>query len=79
MVEVSIDGGDTWREADIAANPSDAGLSWVIWTYWWDAEQGEYTLAVRATDGEGNLQTEEEASTLPDGASGYHRISVVVM
>ncbi len=79
MVEVSIDGGDTWREAEIAANPSDAGLSWVIWTYWWDAEQGEYTLAVRATDGEGNLQTEEKASTLPDGASGYHRISVVVM
>ena len=24
MVEVSIDGGDTWREAEIAANPSDA-------------------------------------------------------
>jgi DMSO/TMAO reductase YedYZ molybdopterin-dependent catalytic subunit len=77
-VEVSFDGGESWREATIAANPSDAGLSWVIWTYPWDATPGEHTLAVRATDGEGTVQTAEEALSLPDGASGYHRVPVVV-
>jgi DMSO/TMAO reductase YedYZ molybdopterin-dependent catalytic subunit len=77
-VEVSFDGGERWREATIAENPSDAGLSWVIWTYDWDAKPGSYDLVVRATDGEGTLQTEERASTLPDGASGYHRVRVGV-
>ncbi len=78
QIEVSDDGGDSWREAEVAENPSDAGLSWVIWTYQWEAMRGEHTLVVRATDGEGNPQPEEEASTLPDGASGYHKVSVVV-
>lgn len=77
-VEISDDDGETWREAAIAANPSDAGLSWVIWTYQWNAMPGKHTLVVRATDGEGNPQPEEEAATLPDGASGYHKVPVVV-
>jgi DMSO/TMAO reductase YedYZ molybdopterin-dependent catalytic subunit len=77
-VEVSDDNGETWREATIAENPSDAGLSWVIWTYDWNATPGEHTLVVRATDGEGNPQPKESAPTLPDGASGYHKVPVVV-
>lgn len=78
-VEVSFDGGATWREATIAENPSPAGLSWVVWTMTWQAKPGGYELVVRATDGEGNLQTAEVASPLPDGASGYHRIDVGVV
>jgi DMSO/TMAO reductase YedYZ molybdopterin-dependent catalytic subunit len=77
-VEVSFDDGKTWHEAEIAANPSDAGLSWVIWTYQWEATSGEHTLVVRATDGEGTVQTSDSAPTLPDGASGYHKVPVVV-
>lgn len=77
-VEVSFDDGESWREATIAENPSPAGLSWVVWKMDWNAKPGSYTLVVRATDGEGNLQTEERASTLPDGASGYHRVGVGV-
>lgn len=77
-VEVSFDDGETWEKATIAENPSPAGLSWVVWTMTWQARPGGYTLVVRATDGEGNLQTEEVASPLPDGASGYHRVSVGV-
>jgi DMSO/TMAO reductase YedYZ molybdopterin-dependent catalytic subunit len=75
-VEVSTDGGDTWKEATIAENPSPDGFSWVIWKLDWDAREGTYDLVVRATDGTGELQTSETASELPDGASGYHRISV---
>jgi hypothetical protein len=44
----------------------------------WTPKTGTYELAVRATDGEGNLQTEESAPTLPDGASGYHQFTVGV-
>lgn len=75
-VEVSVDDGQTWQDATIAANPSPAGLSWVVWSMNWNPKPGSYDLVVRAIDGEGNLQTEETASTLPDGASGYHRINV---
>ncbi len=78
LVEVSFDDGDSWEEATIAENPSPAGLSWVIWTMEWVATPGSYALVVRATDGEGNLQPAEDAPTLPDGASGYHRIRVGV-
>ncbi|HYH12807.1 MAG TPA: molybdopterin-dependent oxidoreductase, partial [Thermomicrobiales bacterium] len=77
-VEVSFDDGESWEEATIAENPSPAGLSWVVWTMTWQAKPGGYELVVRATDGEGNLQTEETAPPLPDGASGYHRVSVGV-
>lgn len=78
QVEVSFNGGDDWREATIAENPSPAGLSWVVWTMDWTPKTGTYELAVRATDGEGNLQAEESAPTLPDGASGYHQFTVGV-
>ena len=77
-VEVSVDDGATWREATIRDNPSPTGLSWVIWTLPWQATPGAYTLVVRATDGKGELQTEKEVSELPDGASGWHHITVGV-
>jgi len=77
-VEVSTDGGDTWTEAPIIENPSPAGLSWVIWRTEWLAKTGTYDLVVRATDGTGEVQTDESAPELPDGASGWHRITVGV-
>jgi DMSO/TMAO reductase YedYZ molybdopterin-dependent catalytic subunit len=78
-VEVSFDGGDTWQEATIRENPSPGGLSWVIWDLMWDAKQGSYDLVVRATDGTGEVQTDEHAPELPDGSSGWHRIQVGVV
>lgn len=73
-VEVSTDGGTTWTQAAIAANPSAQHLSWVIWRLPWSPAAGTYTIVVRATDGTGAPQTTDEAPTLPDGASGLHRI-----
>ena len=78
MVEVSMDDGDTWVEAPIVENPSPAGLSWVVWAMDWVAKPGTYDFVVRATDGMGEVQTDEPAPELPDGASGWHRISVGV-
>jgi DMSO/TMAO reductase YedYZ molybdopterin-dependent catalytic subunit len=77
-VEVSLDGGDTWQTATIVANPSPQNLSWVLWRLPWRPAQGTYTLLVRATDGTGARQTSQHAATLPDGASGWHRIVVGV-
>jgi len=77
-VEVSTDDGETWKEATIVENPSPAGLSWVIWTMDWVAKPGTYKLVVRAIDGTGERQTDEPAPELPDGASGWHRITVGV-
>jgi len=77
-VEVSTDGGASWQTATIGENPSPQGLSWVLWTLPWSPASGAYTLVVRATDGTGTLQTAESAPELPDGASGWHRITVGV-
>lgn len=77
-VEVSLDGGDSWQPATIVANPSPQNLSWVLWRLPWRPASGTYTLLVRATDGSGALQTNQHADTLPDGASGWHKIVVGV-
>jgi DMSO/TMAO reductase YedYZ molybdopterin-dependent catalytic subunit len=75
-VEVSTDGGETWNDATLAAQ-LDADV-WRQYVYYWRAQPGEYTLKVRATDSEGETQTEEEAPPIPSGATGYHTIEVTV-
>ncbi len=77
QVEVSLDGGGSWQVAkiDFASSP----LAWVLWSYdWKPARPGDYRLVVRATDGQGEVQTAEERGIVPEGATGYHRISVGV-
>lgn len=80
-VEVSTDDGTNWQPAEIIANPSEpAGTthSWVLWRLPWIPTPGAYTLVVRATDGAGDVQPEEETATLPDGATGWHSATVGV-
>jgi hypothetical protein len=45
----------------------------------WEATAGTYQLQVRATDGEGNPQTDELRPPAPDGATGWHTIEVEVV
>lgn len=53
-VEVSTDGGDTWRSAELL---HDLGpRSWRGFSMSWEATPGEYVLAARATDGLGATQ-----------------------
>lgn len=75
-VEVSADAGATWNPA-ILRRPLGA-LTWVLWQYQWQPTAGSHVLAVRAIDLAGNVQTAAGAPTLPDGASGYHAIQVLV-
>jgi DMSO/TMAO reductase YedYZ molybdopterin-dependent catalytic subunit len=74
-VEVMVDDGG-WREAELGVN--DTIDTWRQWVCRWDATPGSHTLAVRATDGEGETQTADRAAPFPDGATGYHTISVEV-
>ncbi|PRY02189.1 molybdopterin-dependent oxidoreductase [Allonocardiopsis opalescens] len=74
-VEVRVDGGP-WRPARLAAE--DSADTWRQWVLDWDAAPGEHTIQVRATDGDGTVQTEREAPPAPDGASGWHTIDVTV-
>lgn len=78
-VEVSLDGGDRWEEATITEQPNPTGIAWVLWTWAWTATSGDYDIAVRMTDQMGQVQSDERASPLPDGSSGWHRIHVRVV
>jgi hypothetical protein len=44
----------------------------------WSATEGEHTIRVRATDGDGVVQTDEQSRPDPDGARGHHTIRVRV-
>ncbi len=56
--EVSTDAGKTWQEARLG---EDLGpYSFRTWKHRWvPAHPGSYTVAVRATDAKGNVQTDE--------------------
>ncbi|MFG2292798.1 molybdopterin-dependent oxidoreductase [Streptomyces sp. NPDC048603] len=74
-VEVRVDGG-RWEPARPAA--ADGVDTWRQWVWRWDAAPGGHTLEVRATDGTGAVQTGTRQGVLPDGATGWHRVTVDV-
>ena len=53
-VEMSVDGGRTWSDADLGPQPDPR--SWRGWSWSWDARPGEHELACRATDQDGETQ-----------------------
>jgi DMSO/TMAO reductase YedYZ molybdopterin-dependent catalytic subunit len=74
-VEVSTDGGNTWKDARLkdALSP----FTWVLWTV--DvpmAGNNHYKIIARATDKTGKIQTSEIADPFPNGATGYPVIDV---
>ena len=53
-VEVSVDGGASWSEAELGEEVSPH--AWRAWSFGWQAKPGTYALCVRASDSEGNVQ-----------------------
>ena len=54
-VEISDDGGETWRDADLVG--PRYRYSWQQWNFAWTPPgAGRYTLVARATDEDGNVQ-----------------------
>jgi len=74
-VEVQIDDGD-WQQATLAETPSVD--TWRQWFIAWDATSGRHDIRVRATDGNGELQTSQDRTSFPSGATGWDRIRVHV-
>lgn len=68
-VEVQVDDGP-WRDARLS--PAYSLDTWRMWSFDWMAEPGLHTLHVRATDGLGEVQTEQRRPPVPDGATGRH-------
>jgi DMSO/TMAO reductase YedYZ molybdopterin-dependent catalytic subunit len=78
-VEVSLDGGVTWLDADLGDRPRDA-TAWRRWSHRASVGEGRLDLVSRATDGRGRTQPEHG----PENASGYanngwrdHAVTVV--
>ena len=74
-VEVRVDNG-LWQQARLADEPSVD--SWRQWVLPWQATKGNHTITVRATDTGGVTQTPAQAPPAPDGATGWHTITVNV-
>jgi DMSO/TMAO reductase YedYZ molybdopterin-dependent catalytic subunit len=74
-VEVRVDDGD-FAPAELAEALNDE--TWRQWRFAWDATPGRHTLTVRATDGSGEVQTDERTDVVPDGASGWMSLVVLV-
>ncbi|MEV6872686.1 molybdopterin-dependent oxidoreductase [Amycolatopsis sp. NPDC051128] len=72
-VEVRLDQGE-WRQATLSAEVSKD-----TWRMWWlelDVPAGTHQAFVRATDSGGYTQTENRADPVPDGATGWHSVTL---
>lgn len=73
-VEVSTDGGTTWKTAQIKDPLSK--YTWVLWTAGYiPPNQENYKIVVRATDKSGKTQTTDMNPPFPNGATGFHTIT----
>ncbi len=75
-VEVRIDEGD-WIDARLGDEANTS--TWRQWSHTWEATPGRHTIQVRATDHDGNVQTDRRADPFPDGATGWHQVVVNVV
>ena len=74
-VEVQIDNGP-WTEAVLSTEASL--ITWRQWSFDWEATPGPHYIKARATDGTGEVQTDQRADPVPDGASGWQSLMVTV-
>ena len=72
-VQISTDDGATWLEASLIAPRSQH--AWTRWTFAWTPAAGAHTLKVRCVAGD-TVQSAVNSDSLPEAASGYHRVSV---
>lgn len=74
-VEVRVDDGP-WQRATLGAE-ADVDC-WRQWFLPWNATPGRHDFVARATDGDGQLQTQDIEAPFPAGATGWHRSAVTV-
>jgi DMSO/TMAO reductase YedYZ molybdopterin-dependent catalytic subunit len=77
-VEVSTDGGATWRAATVGRDV-ESPWAWSPFHVAWDATPGRHELRCRATDAAGNVQPDEPAWNLGGYANNaVQRVPVTV-
>jgi DMSO/TMAO reductase YedYZ molybdopterin-dependent catalytic subunit len=75
-VEVSTDGGRTFRDARLKSPLSD--FTWRLWRFQFaPGGPGPLRIMVRATDGTGATQTSAVTPPEYSGATGWHEVDVV--
>ena len=74
-VEVRVDQGP-WQTARLAKELNTT--TWRQWMLPFDFDSGSHTIECRATDRTGAIQTEARAEPMPDGATGWHSLVVLV-
>jgi len=75
--EVSFDDGSSWQEAEI--DYPGTKLTWALWSFKWRPQNvGNYTLVVRATNGDGRVQEWDPNRPFKSGVTGFHKIVVYV-
>ena len=74
-VQVRVDGGE-WQDARLGGVPSVD--TWRQWAWSWAATPGLHRLEVRSTDALGDTQPEPRRPPKPDGATGWHSVTVTV-
>ena len=74
-VEVNID-NEGWMPCQMGEALGDE--SWVQWHREWTPSEGRHRIQVRATDGDGITQSGEPVDPAPNGAEGWHTITVTV-
>jgi len=75
-VEYSVDGGQTWATARLL-EPQPGPDAWVRWEGSFTVTAGATVeIVARATDAQGVLQEEASTPTYPDGATGWHHLTV---
>ena len=74
-VEVRVD-GEAWKPATLGPQVTDD--YWRLWYFEWDASPGQHFIACRATNKDGEVQTDVRARPFPEGSSGLQEISVSV-
>ncbi|RKU30074.1 hypothetical protein C6497_05000 [Candidatus Poribacteria bacterium] len=79
LIEVSIDYGETWHEAEIWAK--DTPLAWVLWKWTWNVPKdiGPIEIYARATTYSGITQDEIGITAEPVDAIGYHTIDAKII
>jgi sulfane dehydrogenase subunit SoxC len=77
-VEVTVDGGATWTDAELDAPTGD--FAWRRWSVEWPATAGSYTISARATDASGRTQPTQPAWNRGGFANNLlQRVPVVVL
>ncbi len=79
-VDVSTDNGASWQRANLRQPLGAPGaITWTLWELpWAPPSANTYEIVARMIDLQGYYQQPVLADTFPNGASGYHRITITV-